>query len=220
MSRESLGLSPGLLAYLRTIGFRDDADLAALREETASHPWAVMQISPEQGQLMALLLKLLGARKTFEVGVFTGYSAMVAAKAMGPDGRVIALDINPEFTAIARRHWAKAGLADRIDLRLAPAAESLGKMIDAGDAGSFDFAFIDADKTGYDTYYEHALTLVRRGGLIAVDNVLWSGAVADPANMTADTVALRALNEKIHRDTRVDAGLVPIGDGLMLALKR
>lgn len=168
---------------------------------------------------MALLIKLIGARKTLEVGVFTGYSAMAVAKAMGPGGRVIALDVNVDFTAIARRHWAKAGVADRIDLRLAPGLDSLAALIAAGDAGTFDFAFIDADKTNYDGYYEACLRLVRRGGLIAIDNVLWSGAVADPSDTTADTLALRALNAKIHGDTRVEASLVPIGDGLTLALR-
>ncbi len=220
MSRETLGLAEPLLSYLRTVGLREDSDLRALRIETASHPQAGMQISPEQGQLMGLLLKLLGARKTFEVGVFTGYSAMVAAKAMGPTGRVVALDVNPDFTSIARRHWTKAGLAGQIDLRLAPAANSLKDLVTAGQSGTFDFAFIDADKTGYDTYYEYALQLVRAGGLIAIDNVLWGGQVADPIDMTPDTVALRELNSKIHADARVDATMVPIGDGLTLALKR
>src|SRR5580704_18438938 len=149
MSRESIGLSGPLQTYLRNFGIREDADLAALREETAVHPWAVMQISPEQGQLMALLVRLLGARKTLEVGVFTGYSALVVAKAMGPAGKVIALDISEEFTAIARRHWAKAGIADRIELRLRPAAESLKELVAAGAADTFDFAFIDADKPNY-----------------------------------------------------------------------
>ncbi|TAL00289.1 MAG: methyltransferase domain-containing protein [Rhodospirillaceae bacterium] len=219
MSRDTIGLSEGLTAYLRSVGMREDADLAALRAETASHTLATMQIAPEQGQLMALLARMLGARKTLEVGVFTGYSAMVVAKAMGPQGRVIALDVSEEFTAIARRHWAKAGIADRIDLRLAPAADSLKKLIAAGESGTFDFAFIDADKGNYDTYYEHALTLLRRGGLIAIDNVLWGGKVIDPENKTTDTAALRALNTKIHSDKRVEVSMVPVGDGLTLALK-
>jgi caffeoyl-CoA O-methyltransferase len=198
---------------------REDADLAALREETASHPWAGMQISPEQGQLMALLVRIIGARKTLEVGVFTGYSAMVVAKAMGAQGKVIALDVSEEFTAIARRHWAKAAVADRIDLRLQPATESLKALVAAGESNTFDFAFIDADKANYDAYYEYALKLVRRGGLIAIDNVLWSGKVADSTDQSVDTVAIRALNEKVHDDGRVEASMVPIGDGLTLALK-
>jgi caffeoyl-CoA O-methyltransferase len=219
MSRESINLSGPLQAYVRSVGMREDADLAALREETAHHPWAGMQISPEQGQLMALLVRLLGARKTLEVGVFTGYSAMVVAKALGPKGKVVALDINEEFTAIARRHWAKAGIADRIDLRLQPATESLEALAAGGESNTFDFAFIDADKGNYDAYYEYALQLVRRGGLIAIDNVLWQGKVIDSTDQTVDTVAIRAINQKIHDDRRVEASMVPIGDGLTLALK-
>ncbi|HEX4378162.1 MAG TPA: class I SAM-dependent methyltransferase [Steroidobacteraceae bacterium] len=219
MARETINLTPALLDYVRRTGIHEDADLAALRIETAGHPRAMMQIAPEQGHLMALLIRLLGARRTLEIGVFTGYSAMVVAKAMGPEGRVVALDVSEEFTAIARRHWALAKLADRIDLRLAPAADSLKALVAQGQSGSFDFAFIDADKTNYDTYYEFALQLLRQGGLIAVDNVLWGGAVADPTDRGADTQALRALNEKIHTDSRVFATLLPVGDGLTLAIK-
>jgi predicted O-methyltransferase YrrM len=219
MSRDTISLSGALQAYVRDLGTREDADLAALREETANHPMAGMQISPEQGQLMALLVRILGARKTLEVGVFTGYSSMVVAKAMGSEGRVVALDVSEDFTAIARRHWLKGGVANRIDLRLRPAAESLKDLVAHGESATFDFAFIDADKVNYDTYYEYALKLVRRGGLIAIDNVLWNGKVIDPTDQTADTVAIRAINEKIHRDTRVEATLVPIGDGLTLALR-
>jgi len=220
MSRESVNLSGPLQAYIRSFGVREDADLAALREETANHPWAMMQISPEQGQLMALLVRLLGARKTLEVGVFTGYSAMVVAKALGPQGKVVALDVSEEFTAIARRHWAKAGVADRIDLRLRPATDSLKALVAAGESNTFDFAFIDADKPNYDEYYEYGLKLLRRGGLIAIDNVFWSGKVVDSTDETADTVAIRALNRKVHDDSRVEVSMVPIGDGLTLALKR
>jgi len=219
MSRESINLSGPLQAYVRRFGMREDADLAALREETANHPWAGMQISPEQGQLMALLVRLLGARKTLEVGVFTGYSAMVVAKALGPKGKMVALDVSEEFTAIARRHWAKAGVADRIDLRLQPATDSLKALVAAGESNTFDFAFIDADKSNYDAYYEYAIKLVRRGGVIAIDNVLWQGKVIDSTDQTVDTVAIRAINHKIHDDSRVEASLVPIGDGLTLALK-
>jgi predicted O-methyltransferase YrrM len=219
MSRDSITLSGPLQAYVRSFGMREDADLAALREETANHPWAMMQISPEEGQLMAVLVRVLGARKTLEVGVFTGYSAMAVAKAMGPEGKVIALDISEEFTAIARRHWAKAGVADRIDLRLRPATGSLEALVAAGESNTFDFAFIDADKTNYHAYYEYALKLVRPGGLIAIDNVLWDGKVIDSADQSADTVAIRAINRKIHDDGRVEVSMVPIGDGLTLALK-
>jgi predicted O-methyltransferase YrrM len=219
MSRQIINLSDPLLDYISRLGMHEDADLAALRKETASHPWAQMQIGPEQGHLMALLVRLLGARKCLEVGVFTGYSAMVVAKAMGSGGKVVALDVSEEFTAIARRHWAKAGVSSLIDLRLRPAAESLKALVAAKESDTFDFAFIDADKANYDVYYEYALKLVRRGGLIAIDNVLWSGKVVDPTDQTADTVAIRALNQKIHDDSRVDAALLPIGDGLTLALR-
>ena len=220
MSRHTIHLSGPVAEYLRSVGTREDPDLAALREETASHRLAIMQISPEQGQLMALLVRMLGARKTLEVGVFTGYSSMVVAKAMGPGGKVLALDVSEEFTSIARRHWVKAGVASQIELRLRPAAESLEELVAQGQGGTFDFAFIDADKENYDIYYEYALELVRRGGLIAVDNVLWNGQVIDPTDDSPDTVAIRAINEKIHADGRVDVAMVPISDGLTLALKR
>jgi caffeoyl-CoA O-methyltransferase len=219
VSRDTITLSDSLQAYIRAVGVREDADLKALREETAKHPWAIMQISPEQGHFMALLVRLLRARKTLEVGVFTGYSAMVVAKAMGPQGKVVALDVSEEFTAIARRHWAKAGVADRIDLKLRPATETLEALVAAGESDTFDFAFIDADKPNYDAYYEYALKLVRRGGLIAIDNVLWMGQVVDPEDQTPHTVAIRALNEKVHADKRVDATLIPISDGMTLALR-
>jgi predicted O-methyltransferase YrrM len=220
MSRDTINVTGDLIAYIRSVGVHEDADLAALREETARHPHAMMQIAPEQGAFMGLLVRMLGARKTLEVGVFTGYSAMVVAKAMGPEGRVFALDVSEEFTAVARRHWANAGVADRIELRLRPAAESLKELLATGAAETFDFAFIDADKASYDIYYEYALKLVRRGGLIAIDNVLWNGQVIDSSDESADTVAIRALNKKVHADTRVNAVLIPIGDGLTLALKR
>src|SRR5271154_3818586 len=219
MSRDTINVTGDLIAYIRDVGIHEDADLAALREETAHHAYAMMQIAPEQGQFMALLVRLLGARKTLEVGVFTGYSAMVVAKAMGPGGKVIALDISEEFTGIARRHWAKGGVADRIDLRLRPATESLDALVAAGESNTFDFAFIDADKQNYDAYYEYALKLVRRGGLIAIDNVLWDGKVIDSADQSVDTVAIRAINRKIRDDNRVEVSMVPIGDGLTLALK-
>ncbi len=220
MSRDNIHLSAPLEAYIRRFGVREDSDLAALRAETDRHPHSNMQIGPEQGQLMALLVRLLGARKSLDIGVFTGYSSMVVAKAMGLEGKIVALDVSEEYTAIARRHWIKAGIAGRIDLRIRPAADSLAELVAAGECNSFDFAFIDADKEEYDTYYEFALQLVRSGGLIAVDNVLWHGKVADPSDQTVDTVAIRALNEKIHGDRRVDAALLPIADGLTLALKR
>jgi caffeoyl-CoA O-methyltransferase len=183
-------------------------------------PRAGMQIAPEQGQFMAMLVTLLGARRTLEVGVFTGYSALAVALALPHDGRVVALDISEEWTNVGRRYWQAAGVADKVDLRVGPAAESLQALVAEGCTGEFDFAFIDADKARYDTYYELALQLVRPGGLIAIDNVLWGGSVADPADQDVDTRALRALNEKLHGDTRIDLAMVPIGDGLTLARKR
>ncbi|HKF73357.1 MAG TPA: class I SAM-dependent methyltransferase [Stellaceae bacterium] len=193
-----------------------------LRAETAKLPgnWAMMQIGPDQGAFLALLVRLIGARRTVEIGTFTGYSALAVAQALPPDGKVIACDVNEEWTAIARRYWREAGLADKIELRLGPAAETLRSLLAAGGAGSLDFAFIDADKSGYDTYYELCLELIRPNGLIAVDNVLWSGAVVNAKKRDADTDALRALNLKIRDDGRVDSVLLTVGDGLTLARKR
>lgn len=220
MSASSMGLSDTVLAYLRRVGVREDDHQQALREATATMPMGGMQISPEQGQFMTLLIELIGAKRCLEVGVFTGYSAMTVAKAMGSDGQVVALDVSEEFTAIAREHWKKAGVADQIDLRLAPAAESLQAMLDSDEQSSFDFAFIDADKENYKTYYEAALQLIRPGGLIGVDNVLWGGSVANESDLHSDTVAIRELNEVLATDDRVTVSMVPIGDGLTLARKR
>ena len=220
MSRKSIGLEERLYQYLLGASLREPPSLAKLREETAAHPHAGMQISPEQAQFMQLLVKLTGARRVVEVGVFTGYSSLAMALALPDDGHLLACDVSEEYTAIARRHWAAAGVASRIELVLAPARETLEARIAAGEAGHYDFAFIDADKTGYHDYYERLLRLLRPGGLIAVDNTLWDGAVADPAENSPDTVALREFNARLHRDERVDLSLVPIGDGLTLARKR
>jgi caffeoyl-CoA O-methyltransferase len=209
-----------LYDYMLSVTSREHPVLAELRAETARMPRAGMQIAPEQGQFMAMLVTLLGARRTLEVGVFTGYSSLAVALALPSDGRVVALDISEEWTSVGRRYWQAAGVADKVDLRVGPAAESLRALVAEGCTGEFDFAFIDADKERYDTYYELALQLVRPGGLIAIDNVLWGGSVADPADQDADTRALRALNEKLHGDTRIDLAMVPIGDGLTLARKR
>ena len=220
MSRKTLDLTPALYGYLLEVSLRDDPLLARLREETGKLPQANMQIAPEQGQFMALLARLIGATRCIEVGVFTGYSALCVARALPPGGRIIACDISEEWTGIARRYWEEAGVAERIDLRLGPARETLENLLQAGDQSAFDFAFIDADKQGYRDYYELCLGLLRPGGLLAIDNTLWSGAVADPANQEADTVALRELNAHLHADARIDLSLVPIGDGLTLARKR
>jgi caffeoyl-CoA O-methyltransferase len=219
MTHRFLQIDDTLYRYVLNHSLREHPAQAALREATRSHPSASMQIGPEQGQLMALLVKLTGSRRAIEVGVFTGYSALAVALALPDDGMLLACDISAEYTAIGRPHWQAAGVADKIDLRIAPALQTLDAQLAGGQAGSFDFAFIDADKTGYDAYYERCLQLLRTGGLIAIDNVLWGGSVARPAK-DADTAALQALNTKLHADERVDLALLPIGDGLTLARKR
>jgi predicted O-methyltransferase YrrM len=220
MAKQTIGLDNRLYEYLLSVSLRESPILKKLREETARHPMAMMQIAPEQGQFMALLVQLMGAKKTLEVGVFTGYSSLVVALALPSDGKIIACDIDEEYTAIARRYWQEAGVADKIDLRIAPALATLDKLLAEGQANSFDFAFIDADKRNYENYYERALNLVRPGGLIAIDNVLWSGRVAFAEEEDNRTKAIREFNEKLYRDERVTISLVPIADGLTLALKR
>ncbi len=219
MANQTLGLEKQLYEYLQSVSLREPEILTQLRQETAQHPMGRMQIAPEQGQFIALLVQLMGAKKTLEVGVFTGYSSLVVALALRPDGKVVACDVSEEYTAIARRYWQQAGVADKIDLHIAPALETLERLLAAGQAGTFDFAFIDADKSNYDGYYSLSLQLVRPGGLIAIDNVLWSGRVADPQVQDNRTKKMRALNEKLHQDLRVTVSLVPIADGLTLALK-
>ena len=220
MSNKYLPLNDQIYEYLQTVSLREHDALRRLRAETAAMSESNMQIAPEQGQFMALLVQLLGARKTLEVGVFTGYSSLAVALALPADGRVVACDVSEEWTAVARRYWHEAGVAERVDLRLAPALDTLDALLRDGQAGSFDFAFIDADKSNYDAYYERALELVRAGGLVCIDNVLWSGRVADPDAADEDTSAIRALNRKLHGDERVALSLVPVADGLTLALKR
>jgi caffeoyl-CoA O-methyltransferase len=221
MSNQTLGLPETLRQYVLTHGVREHPAQTALREATSAHPRAVMQISPEQGQFMALLVKLIGARRTIEVGVFTGYSALSVALALPADGRVLACDVSEEFTAIGVPFWRDANVADKIDLRIAPAVDTLDQCLKNGEQARYDFAFIDADKPNYDAYYERCLTLLRAGGLIAIDNTLWSGRVADAAaTHDADTAALHALNVKLASDMRVDVSMLPVGDGLTLARKR
>ncbi|MBK8176174.1 MAG: class I SAM-dependent methyltransferase [Rhodospirillales bacterium] len=220
MSKRTISVDDRLHAYLLRASLREAAVLERLRAETATLPGAGMQISPEQGQLMALLLKLSGARRVIEIGTFTGYSALVMALALPDDGRIIACDVSEEWTAVARRYWAEAGIAGKIDLRIAPALETVRSLIDDGQAGGFDFVFIDADKENIAAYYEAGLVLLRPGGLIAVDNTLWNGRVADPDVDDASTVAIRAFNARLRDDERVDLSLVPIGDGLSLARRR
>ncbi|HZT54595.1 MAG TPA: class I SAM-dependent methyltransferase [Burkholderiaceae bacterium] len=219
MSYRYLKLDDTIYRYVLDHTLREIPEQAALRAATLPLPDAGMQISPEQGQFMALLVRLIGARRTLEIGVFTGYSALSVALALPDDGELIACDISDEYTRIGRPFWAAAGVAHKIDLRLAPALDTLDALLAQGRSGSFDFAFIDADKAGYDAYYERCLQLLRPGGLIAIDNVLWSGAVAKPAT-SADTLALQQLNDKLLRDERIDLSMLPIGDGLSLARKR
>ncbi|NEO97200.1 MAG: SAM-dependent methyltransferase [Symploca sp. SIO2E9] len=220
MANQTIGLDSELYNYLLSISLRESEILTQLRQETAQHTMSRMQTAPEQGQFMALLVQLMGAKKTLEVGVFTGYSSLAVALALPPEGKLVACDLSQEYTAIARRYWQNAGVADKIELHLAPAVETLDKLLLQGQAGSFDFAFIDADKNNYDTYYERSLELVRPGGLIAIDNVLWSGRVADSQAQDNKTKTIRALNKKLSQDQRVNLSLVPIADGLTLALKR
>lgn len=220
MSATTIAMTEALHGYLLSTTVREPELLGRLRRETARSPAAGMQISPEQGQLMGLLVQLLGARRALEVGVFTGYSSTVVALALPADGELVACDVSEEWTAIARRYWREAGVEAKIRLTLQPALITLDGLLAAGQAGSFDFAFIDADKESYDAYYERCLSLLRPGGLLAVDNALWGGAVADPTDQHASTRALRALNQKISGDARVSSSLVPIGDGLYLARKR
>ena len=219
MAHRTLQLDDALYDYVLAHSLREHPAQIALREATKDHPHAGMQIGPEQGQFMALLARILGARRAIEIGVFTGYSALTVALALPDDGYLLACDISDEYTRIGRPYWQAAGVAHRIDLRIGPALQTLDAQLAAGETGAYDFAFIDADKTAYDAYYERCLELVRQGGVIVIDNVLWSGSVARPAK-TADTKALQALNDKLHRDERVDLSLLPIGDGLTLARKR
>ncbi|MEL7356585.1 MAG: class I SAM-dependent methyltransferase [Cyanobacteria bacterium J06634_6] len=220
MSNRSIELDDRLYEYLLAASLRESDVQAELRQVTAEHAQARMQISPEQGQFMALLVQLMGAQKTLEIGVFTGYSALTVAMALPEDGRMVACDVNEKDCAIALPYWEKANVAHKIDLRIAPALDTLDNLIANGESGTFDFSFIDADKSNYDNYYEKSLQLVRPGGLIAVDNTLWYGRVADPEVQDKRTKRIRALNEKVRDDKRVMMSLLPVGDGLLLAVKR
>ena len=220
MSNRSISLTDALYDYLLETSLREPPVLRALREETLRMTQRSMQIAPEQGQFMALLARLAGARRCIEVGVFTGYSSLATALALPQDGRIVACDVSEEWTAVARRYWRQAGVEHKIDLRLAPARETLEAMVAAGERATYDLAFIDADKTGYLAYYDRCLELLKPGGVIMVDNTLWDGRVADPEVGDEDTRAIRHFNEYLHRDERVDLSLVPIGDGLTLARKR
>jgi len=220
MSNKTFTLSDELHAYLLSVSPPEPSILRRLREETKLNPQHAMQIAPEQGMFMQLLLRLIGARQTLEIGVFTGYSTLVTALALPDDGRIVACDVSTEWTSVGQRYWHEAGIEGKIDLRIAPAVETLDALVAGGSGGRFDFAFIDADKGNYWNYLERCLVLLRKGGLIAVDNVLWSGRVADPNTDDKDARALRAFNEKLAADDRVQMCMVPIADGLTLAMKR
>ena len=219
MANRTQRLDNQLYDYLNSISRQEPEILSQLRQETAQNPLARMQIAPEQGHLMTLLVQLMGAKKVLELGVFTGYSSLAVALALPPQGKLVACDISQEYTAIARRYWQQAGVADKIELYLAPALETLERLLAEGEAGTCDFAFIDADKRNYSAYYEQTLQLLRPGGLIAVDNVLWSGRVADPQVNDNRTKAMREFNQKLHQDQRVFLSLLPIADGLTLVRK-
>jgi len=214
-------LLTGALDDYATANWLRDSDLKKrLREDTRRLPAFNMQISADQGQFMALMARAIGAKRAIEIGVFTGYSALAVAEALPADGKLIACDVSDEWTSIGKPYWREAGLDHKIDLRIGPALDTLDALLREGEAGKFDMAFIDADKTNYDGYYERCLKLLRTGGLMMFDNVLWGGRIVDPANRTDDTEALRALNAKLHNDARIDLALVPLGDGITLALKR
>ncbi len=219
MSTRTVGLSDGLYDYLTRVSVRENDLLARLREETQQLSVGRMQISPEQGQFMRMLVRLMGARRAVEIGTFTGYSAMCIAEGLGEQGELICCDTSDEWTQVARRYWKEAGLESRISLELGPGIDTLNRLLAEGGAGTFDFAFIDADKQNYPAYYERCFELLRPGGIIAVDNVLWGGSVADEADQQPSTRAIRRFNEAVYQDERVELSLVPIGDGVTLARK-
>ena len=221
MANRTIQMTDPLYDYLLAVSLREPQVMTDLRTETAQLAERGMQMSPDEAQFMGMLVKLIGAKRTLEIGTFTGYSALAVALALPEDGCIVACDVSDEWTSIGRRHWQQAGVAHKIDLRIAPAVETLRDMVaDPAQYSSFDFAFIDADKDNYDRYYEFCLQLVRPGGLITIDNVLWSGDVIDEQRQDASTQAIRQLNAKLHQDSRVDLSLVPIGDGLTLARKK
>ena len=220
MSNRTIAITESIYQYLCDHSLREDPILKDLRDHTYDMEERAMQIAPEQGQFMKMLVKLIGAKNTIEVGVFTGYSSLAIALALPEDGRIVACDVNPQYTSVAEKFWVSAGVREKIDLKIGPAKDTLLELINADLTGTFDFAFIDADKINYDHYYELCLELIRPGGLITIDNVLWGGSVSDDAINDVDTNSIRALNDKLHQDERIDLSLVPVGDGLTLAMKR
>lgn len=220
MSKNPFDHQEDLYDYLKSVSLREPEILKNLREETQSLPESSMQISPDQGQFMSLLVRLLKARKTLEIGTFTGYSSLSIALALPADGKIVACDVSDEWTSIARKYWKQAGVETKIDLRISPAAETLDTLLAEGHENSFDFAFIDADKASYEIYFEKCLQLVRQGGLIAIDNVFWGGRILDPEIQTKEAKSIRSLNEKLHTDDRIELSMLPVGDGLTLAWKK
>ncbi|MGH3331326.1 MAG: class I SAM-dependent methyltransferase [Nocardioidaceae bacterium] len=220
MSNKTIGISDELHAYLLEVGVREPDVLARLREETASIPQHGMQVAPEEGAFLAMLVELTGARRYLEIGTFTGYSSLAVALALPDDGRLVCCDVSQEWTDVARKYWQEAGVSDKVDLRIAPAVETLDSLLETGEEAAYDFAFVDADKTGYDAYYDRLMRLVRPGGLIAFDNTLWGGRVVAPDADDADTLAIRALNARLAADERVSLSLLPIADGVTLARRR
>jgi predicted O-methyltransferase YrrM len=220
MANKTMGISDELAAYVVEVGTREPDVLARLREETAAIPQHNMQIAPEQGAFLALLVELIGARRCIEVGTFTGYSSTAVALALPEDGQIICCDVSEEWTSLARKYWAEAGVTGKVDLRIAPAAETLDQLLAGGQESTYDFAFVDADKAGYDAYYERLLRLVRPGGLIVFDNMLWGGDVLDTDPSDEDTKALQALNAKLAHDERITLCLLPVADGVTLARRR
>ena len=220
MSNVSVGLAPDLHAYLVEHGVREPDILRRLREETADLPQHDMQIAPEQGALMALLVGLIGARRCIELGTFTGYSSLAVALALPADGEIVCCDVSEEWTSVARRYWSEAGVADRVDLRLGPALETLDELIAGGASGTFDFAFIDASKQEYPDYHERILRLLRQGGLAVYDNVFWDGDVIDESKTDPDTIGVRRLNDRLLAYERVSISMIPVADGLTLVQKR
>jgi len=220
MSRKTLGLSDDLHEYLLSVSLRESEMMTRLRKDMAEHPESQMQIAPEQAQFFQFLVRLIGARRSLEIGVFTGYSALAVAEVLPPNGTLVACDLSEEYTDVARRYWREAGVEERIDLRIAPAEETLSELLDNGQAGTFDFVFIDADKESYDTYYEQSLQLLRPGGVLALDNMFRGGQVTEPAPDDESIQAIRRLNEKLHGDERIDLTVLPLADGVTLAMKR
>ncbi|PSQ88295.1 MAG: methyltransferase [Bacteroidetes bacterium QS_4_64_154] len=220
MSNQSIGLPDELHEYLLSVSLREPDVMQRLRTETAEHPRSEMQVAPEQGQFLRFLVRLIGVRRSIEVGVFTGYSALAVAMELPPTGTLVACDVSEEYTGVARRYWVEAGVADRIDLRIAPAEETLSALLEDGQDGTFDFSFIDADKETYDTYYEQSLKLLRPGGVIALDNMFRGGRVTDPEVEEESVRAIQRLNDKLRDDERVDLSMLPLADGVTLAMKR